>query len=464
MTRHRVVEAITARFLDPSFADFDLDTVDASALDANRLLGAWRTLPLGSPRRVVIARNLEDAQAGEIGKLAEGIKQGSQKGCLILDSASETGREMNALVKAADAAGVVVNCQSPKPDDARVFLTETATAKGVKYEAAAAAELVRRIGPDLWMLSTETEKLANHVWPETVIRKADVERLSPASPEDRIFAMIDAVCEGRQGAADSMLRDVFLAGDDIRGTAHRTLALRNAVAGNPHVAMTALLHRLVLDTFGERSLPGCVEASVRKVYLSVQEADLKDSPSAKAVTEREQAWKGDIPFGDDAALWTWLDTLDDAAAVAASSVHRFVRRHPRGLAAAVVVLLTGFGATAFGIAPIAPDAAKLTRTVVSESVPLVWIGTQLEQHHDGGCLAVVGREHEHRIAVAVRAVDRQTVMDELAELIGLSLTSEIQRERHNLRRFLRRKCHGDSVPRPSGSACLRCRHRNVCLR
>ncbi len=225
MTRHQVVEAITARFLDPSFADFDLDTVDASALDANRLLGAWRTLPLGSPRRVVIARNLEDAQAGEIGKLAEGIKQGSQKGCLILDSASETGREMNALVKAADAAGVVVNCQSPKPDDARVFLTETATAKGVKYEAAAAAELVRRIGPDLWMLSTETEKLANHVWPETVIRKADVERLSPASPEDRIFAMIDAVCEGRQGAADSMLRDVFLAGDDIRGTAHRTLAV-----------------------------------------------------------------------------------------------------------------------------------------------------------------------------------------------------------------------------------------------
>ena len=29
--------------------------------------------------------------------------------------------------------------------------------------------------------------------------------------------------------------------------AHRTLALRNAVAGNPHVAMIALLHKLVDD-------------------------------------------------------------------------------------------------------------------------------------------------------------------------------------------------------------------------
>ena len=32
-------------------------------------------------------------------------------------------------------------------------------------------------------------------------------------------------------------------------TAHRTLALRDAVANNPHVAMTALLHKLCLDTF-----------------------------------------------------------------------------------------------------------------------------------------------------------------------------------------------------------------------
>ena len=32
-------------------------------------------------------------------------------------------------------------------------------------------------------------------------------------------------------------------------TAYRTLALREAVANNPHVAMTALLHKLCLDTF-----------------------------------------------------------------------------------------------------------------------------------------------------------------------------------------------------------------------
>ncbi|RWI63534.1 MAG: ParB/RepB/Spo0J family partition protein, partial [Mesorhizobium sp.] len=99
-------------------------------------------------------------------------------------------------------------------------------------------------------------------------------------------------------------------------TAHRTLALRNAVASNPRVAMTALLHRLVLDTFGQRSSIGCLEASVRHVYFTAQDTDLKDSSDAKAVADRQEAWKTDIPFGDDEALWTWLDALDEASRLA----------------------------------------------------------------------------------------------------------------------------------------------------
>ncbi|MGH6822065.1 MAG: DNA-binding protein, partial [Methylocella sp.] len=55
-----------------------------------------------------------------------------------------------------------------------------------------------------------------------------------------------------------------------------------------------------------------LEASVRRVFFSVQSADLKDSPSAKAVVERQEAWKADLPR-DEAALWDWLAVLDDAS-------------------------------------------------------------------------------------------------------------------------------------------------------
>ncbi len=93
-------------------------------------------------------------------------------------------------------------------------------------------------------------------------------------------------------------------------TAHRTLALRDAVANNPQVAMTALLHKLCLDTFHHSAPGACLEASVRHVFFPAQAADLKDSPSAKAVAERHETWKADLPKDDD-ALWNWLAALDD---------------------------------------------------------------------------------------------------------------------------------------------------------
>jgi ParB family transcriptional regulator, chromosome partitioning protein len=98
-------------------------------------------------------------------------------------------------------------------------------------------------------------------------------------------------------------------------TAQRTLALRDAVANNPHVATTALLHKLCLDTFQHAAAGNCLEASVRQVFFSIQPADLKDSPSAKAVAQRHEAWKTDVPKDDD-ALWDWLAALDDASRAA----------------------------------------------------------------------------------------------------------------------------------------------------
>jgi ParB family transcriptional regulator, chromosome partitioning protein len=93
-------------------------------------------------------------------------------------------------------------------------------------------------------------------------------------------------------------------------TAYRTLALQDAVACNPHVAMTALLHKLCLDTFQHGPSGSCLEASVRHVHFPIQPTDLKDSASAKAIAERQEAWSADVPK-DEAALWDWLASLHD---------------------------------------------------------------------------------------------------------------------------------------------------------
>ena len=101
----------------------------------------------------------------------------------------------------------------------------------------------------------------------------------------------------------------------IELTAHRTVALQEALANNPHVAMTALLHRMVMERYHYSAPTGCLEVSIRHRYLSSQGSDLADSPSVKAIGERFDAWKADLP-SDEAALWDWIAALDEASRMA----------------------------------------------------------------------------------------------------------------------------------------------------
>ena len=97
-------------------------------------------------------------------------------------------------------------------------------------------------------------------------------------------------------------------------TAHRTLALREAVGRSPDVALTLLLLKLVNDTFRTSSSAGsCLEASVRHVYMSAQASDLKDSVVAELVDDRHAEWEADLPLGNDSALWDYLTSLDQGS-------------------------------------------------------------------------------------------------------------------------------------------------------
>ncbi len=73
-----------------------------------------------------------------------------------------------------------------------------------------------------------------------------------------------------------------------------------------------------------------------------------------------------------------LDPVHQAWAQAQESTGRFITRHPRSTTLAVVLGLAGFAATAFGIAPLAPDAANIPSRIVTEIVTPEGIDEQLE--------------------------------------------------------------------------------------
>lgn len=93
-------------------------------------------------------------------------------------------------------------------------------------------------------------------------------------------------------------------------TAHRTLALRDAVAGAPEAAFQSVLHALCLTAFYRFSGDGCcMEISVKNASFASQAPSLKDSASAQAIEARHEAWQQRLPE-QPASLWDALTALD----------------------------------------------------------------------------------------------------------------------------------------------------------
>jgi ParB family transcriptional regulator, chromosome partitioning protein len=197
-------------------------------------------------------------------------------------------------------------------------------------------------------------------------------------------------------------------------TAHRTLALQDAVAARPHVAMTALLYKLCVDAFHRTYGPGCLEAGVRHVQLSVQAPELKESASAKSIAARHDAWKADVP-ADEAALWDWLVVLDDASRLAllahcisfgVNALFEKVDRHG------------GPGITVHGLQRRLDQAGRLARAVDLDMVEAGWRPT-VDNY--------LGRVTKGRILEAVREARGESSVQLIDHLKKSQMAKEAER-------------------------------------
>ena len=92
-------------------------------------------------------------------------------------------------------------------------------------------------------------------------------------------------------------------------TAHRTLALRNALAGDPDLAFRAALHAMCLKLFYRYAPDSCLEIDAKSVGFGAQAPGLSESASAQAIDARHKDWAAQLPkaSGD---LWDALLGFD----------------------------------------------------------------------------------------------------------------------------------------------------------
>jgi ParB family chromosome partitioning protein len=123
-------------------------------------------------------------------------------------------------------------------------------------------------------------------------------------------------------------------------SAHRTLALREAVASDPDTAFLAALHALCLKLFYPYPLDSCVDIEPKRLTFGAQAPGLADTASARAIEARHARWAAQLPK-EPGELWDMVCALDGdsrqalfahCVSLTVNAVYEAYSRRPRALA------------------------------------------------------------------------------------------------------------------------------------
>jgi ParB family transcriptional regulator, chromosome partitioning protein len=93
-------------------------------------------------------------------------------------------------------------------------------------------------------------------------------------------------------------------------TAHRTAALRDALAENPDAALLAVLHAMVLKTFFPMApAASCLDLRLVSSPLGRHAEDVEDGAASRRIAERHAAWARLLPEAAG-AVWDFVFGLD----------------------------------------------------------------------------------------------------------------------------------------------------------
>ncbi len=218
--KDELINKIKQNVVDPDFADFDFESLDASMISPDDILSAANLAPFGSKRRMVLVigaeiyRKREKTSVAET--LADGISKLSGAGCLVLrvgSSEDDTSRQQTVLTKKIDQAtvkvGEIVSCNSMKQEELIGWMRQYVSEAGKNLDSQAAMRLYQSIGNNRQALRNELEKIICFVGDGKKIVIDDVNTVCSNNPEDVIFKLVDAVTSKDAGRTLSLYQELM---------------------------------------------------------------------------------------------------------------------------------------------------------------------------------------------------------------------------------------------------------------
>ena len=275
--------------------------VDGASAKPDELLALCQTMPFLGGRRLVIVRGLlgrfevarprrgrqkkqgkqQDEELQKWESFVEGLRALPESTALVfLDSALT---KQNPLLSALTPLAQVREFPSLKQQgEVAGWITQRAVRYGASLEPRAVAVLAGLVGNELWTLDSELQKLALYADGRPVTED-DVRSLVSQARETNVFAMFDAVIEGRERDAAGLLQRLLAESEPpqrlltLLVRQYRMLVQTKELHARG-VRPTEMEARLGVRDFAVRRLlqqaPGYTIDRLRRAYRRILEADL----------------------------------------------------------------------------------------------------------------------------------------------------------------------------------------------
>ena len=185
------VDSFKNAVLSEATMDFNYSLFYAGDTDVTLIKDAVETLPVFTPQRLVIVKNLDDLKDKELQELESVIT--NQVASTVLVLFAEKPDKRTKFYKTIFDLAVCVEFKKPYPNEYPQWISHMCKMQGLKISNDAIHRLHRMVGNNLTELQSQVFRIQDYLGEKTVIELADINEVVSVSREESIFDFTDAL-------------------------------------------------------------------------------------------------------------------------------------------------------------------------------------------------------------------------------------------------------------------------------
>jgi DNA polymerase III subunit delta len=199
---------------EKKYGDLNSHTFEGNEFTYSKFNEAISTMPFLSEKKLIIIKNtFADTPAEETKKIAEKIPEVDDF-CVLVFVERKKADSRTTLFKSLKKNGQIIEFPAPDRNTLINWITQEFSKKNIVIKSTAATALADTVGPDLWQMQNEIEKLALYADKQEITPEL-IEKIATASAQISIFKLTEYISRKKAKESLDTLNRLISSGENL---------------------------------------------------------------------------------------------------------------------------------------------------------------------------------------------------------------------------------------------------------